>query len=352
MKNKIDLNLYLNHWRNAVVIARPEGIPLFKNEVFDLLFTKGEKSGNIFDLLKKNPLVVETARKVIDIRGSYFLREIPIKLANGTCRNMDVETFPLIDHNGDLLAVNIIFHDHSDQTNIEAHKRRIDRVHYLKTIAAGLAHEIKNPLSGIKGASQLLTDALKGDKDLKEYSEIIQKEVVRVDKLLKDLLHFTKPAKLKKKKTNVNQILHELVLLQKTVAPQEIKFLENFDPSLPVVDADPEALSQIFLNMVKNARQAIDGNGCVTITSRVVTDFMLRKGAKKKQFICIDIEDSGEGIEPDDFPNIFVPFFTTKPKGIGLGLAVCHQLVEEHEGDIRVRSENGKGTIFSVYLPV
>ncbi|MBI4411757.1 MAG: PAS domain-containing sensor histidine kinase, partial [Deltaproteobacteria bacterium] len=131
-----------------------------------------------------------------------------------------------------------------------------------------------------------------------------------------------------------------------------IDIVAEFDPSLPKIMADPEALTQVFLNLIKNSRQSIRGKGRVTVRSRVVTDFGLRRKDKKHQVIAVDVEDTGEGIDEKVLPNIFAPFFTTKPKGTGLGLALCHRIVEEHEGDIEVKSEKGKGTVFSVYLPV
>ena len=345
----LPLPLYLNHLRDAVVLASPKGDPLFRNSVFNALVgIRAEE--NIRESLKWNPLILESFKKAATLRGSYYLRDLPVNLPIGE-KKMDVETFPLVDESGELAAVNILFHDPAGLGNLNEHKKRTDRIHYLATIASGLAHEIKNPLSGIRGASQLLAQSLKDNAELKEYAEIIQKEAARVDALLKDLLHFTRPRGLKKAKTNINRILHDLIVLQRTVNPGAVSFIEDFDPSLPEIKADSQALSQVFLNLLKNARQAIVDKGKIRIKSHVVMDFTLKVGEKNRQVIGVDIIDNGSGIPEEGLTNLFTPFFTTKPGGTGLGLALCHQIVEEHGGDIRVKSGAG-GTTFSVYLPV
>lgn len=355
MPEEINLNLFLNHLRNAVVIARSDGSLLFKNSLFLALFSREistHPQGNLFDLLGKNNGVLESIRKVIEIRGSYYLRDEMLYFENKPQRSMDVETFPLISAAGVLLGVVVLFRDRTGLVRFEEQEKRSERIHYLNLISSGLAHEIKNPLSGIKGASQLLLQELKGKTELKELADIIKKEVTRVDSLLTDLLHFTKPRTLQKKWVNVNQLLNDLFLIQKTVAADRIQYIHEFDPSLPKINADDAALSQVFLNLIKNARQAISREGKIVVRSRMVTDFGLRTKDKRRQVIAVDIEDTGEGIDNEALANIFVPFFTTKPEGTGLGLALCQQIVEEHEGNLQVKSEKRKGTTFSVFLPV
>lgn len=352
---ELSLQIFLDHLRNATVLLRPDGLVLAQNALFTGLFRREigvADSSTIFDLLKNNPPLIEKIKNVIETRGSYYLREMLVHLESKNPKFLDVETFPMIGARGNLIAVALIFYDRSGVAQFEEHQKRIDRINYLSTIASGLAHEIKNPLSGIKGASQLLASELKDQKDLGELAHIIQKEVIRVDQLLKDLLQMTKPKIRQKSQVNVNHILHDLLQLQKTVANASVQFVEEFDPSLPLITADPQALSQVFLNLIKNARQSIKGEGRVAARTRVVTDFGFKTKEKKRQVISIDIEDTGTGIDPEALERIFVPFYTTKAEGTGLGLPLCHQIVEEHEGDIQIKSEKGKGTIFSVYLPV
>ncbi|MBI4410973.1 MAG: PAS domain-containing protein, partial [Deltaproteobacteria bacterium] len=256
---EINLETYLSHLRNPVVLVRPDGSILHANASFCGLFghQAGLNGANLSDLLKENPVILESTRRVAEIRGIYYLREISVKGPAQPERVMDVETFPIIAGSGEMLAVGVVFYDRAVRTQLHEHEKRTERINYFGMIASGLAHEIKNPLSGIKGASQLLAEELGNKKQLREYAEIILNEVVRVDRLLKDLLNFTKPRKLHKKKVNVNQVLHDQVLLQKTVDQNGIDIVAEFDPSLPKIMADPEALTQVFLNLIKNSRQSI-----------------------------------------------------------------------------------------------
>jgi two-component system nitrogen regulation sensor histidine kinase GlnL len=336
-----------------VVIADPHGKSLYENPSFQGLFLlSAERKRNIFDLFENSPVLIENLHKMVGSAGSFFLRDIFVMGTAGQKKRMDVDLFPLIGKSSAIIALGLIFYDRSLGVSFEEHQKRIDRINYLATIASGLAHEIKNPLSGIKGAAELLSDALQNNVELAEYASIIKNEAIRVDRLLLDLMHFTKPRKLHKKLLNVNQLLHDQVLLQKTVEPTQVEFVEEYDPSLPEIEADAEAMTQVFLNLLKNARQSIKREGRVTVCSRVVTDMVLRIGHHKRQFIGIDVKDTGEGIAQEVLTKVFVPFFTTKSKGTGLGLALCHQIVEEHEGNMQVKSEKGKGTAFTVYLPV
>lgn len=346
--SEITLEAFLNHLSDAVVVVGPKGEILRQNALFQSLFPN--KSVSLIDLLSGTPVIKDQLAKIFTEGGTYSLRDVPIPSSIGEIK-ADVDVFPMAGAQGETVALSFWFRLGRSALHFDEHQKRMDRLQYLATIASGLAHEIRNPLSGIKGASQLLRDSLQDQKELGEYAEIIQQEVVRVDKLVKELLHFSKPRTLSKKETNVNRILHDSVLLERTVEPERIQIIEEFDPSLPPVWADPEALTQVFLNLLKNARQAIKGPGRILVRSRIVMDFTLKKGAKRRQMLSVDIEDNGPGIDPENLTNIFVPFFTTKAKGTGLGLALCHQLVEEHEGDMRVKTEPGKGSTFSVYLP-
>ena len=123
MSQEITLDLFLSHLRNAVAIARPDGTFLFKNTVFDIYFMRGRSESHLFDLFKENSLILDVVKKVTDVRGSYFLRDVPVRLTDETHRNMDVEAFPLVGFNGDLLAINLIFHDRTGSAQFEEHQK-------------------------------------------------------------------------------------------------------------------------------------------------------------------------------------------------------------------------------------
>src|SRR3990167_4736109 len=192
MTPEIPLPVYLNQLRHPVVLASPKGLLLFANDAFVELFSpglSGKKKQNLEKLFSGNRTLVDAIRSARDTHRTHTHREFYITLPFGSRKFMDVETMPVILDDGRLTALSIAFYDRSDRAHVEEQKKSSDRIHYLTSISSGLAHEIKNPLSGIKGASQLLVAGLQKNPPLREYAEIIQKEVERVNRLLNDLLH-------------------------------------------------------------------------------------------------------------------------------------------------------------------
>ena len=180
------------------------------------------------------------------------------------------------------------------------------------------------------------------------------REVDRVDKLIEQLLDLARPVKLDLTAVNIHEVLEDVLLLEMhTAEALRIAVKKRFDPSLPPIRGDRAQLTQVFLNLVKNAFQAMHRGGVLTVGTRLETDFHVRgQGTDRNRWIWVDIEDQGIGIREEDLPHIFSPFFTTKNKGTGLGLAVCYRIVKEHGGLIRVESIEGKGTTLRISLVV
>jgi len=263
-------------------------------------------------------------------------------------------TSPLMLANGERIGTILLLRDLTNIRELEEAVRTADRLSSLGTLAAGLAHEIKNPLGGIKGAAQLLEKELPPDSELLDYTRIMIKETQRVNRIVEELLALTTPRKLHLTKVNLHQILGDILLLQKnSLVREEVSFVQHFDPSIPTILADDEQLTQLFLNLTKNAVEAVGENGQIRITSRIMSDYTLtKKGERRQRMVAVEICDDGQGMSKEQLDQLFTPFFTTKSKGTGLGLAICHKIVTEHRGMIRVVSEKGKGTTFTVMLPL
>jgi two-component system, NtrC family, nitrogen regulation sensor histidine kinase GlnL len=261
---------------------------------------------------------------------------------------------PLQDRHGNFLGSVLVLRDLKHRKELEEDLQRADRLGIVGTLAAGLAHEIRNPLGGIRGAAQLLKRALDHDSSLLEYANIMIREVDRVDKLIEQLLDLARPAKLELAAVNIHEVLEDVLLLETHTADAlRISVKKRFDPSLPPIRGDRAQLTQVFLNLIKNAFQAMHQGGILTVATRLETDFHIRgQGTDRSRWIWVDIEDEGIGIKEEDLPHIFSPFFTTKNHGTGLGLAVCYRIVREHGGLIRVESSAGKGTTFRISLVV
>ncbi len=238
-----------------------------------------------------------------------------------------------------------------------------DRLAALGQMAAGLAHEIRNPLGAIKGAAQLLSppaartgqaaDAAPGgtarsEPESAEYMSIIVEEVNRLDRVVSQFLGYARPDRGERQPLSINEVVVKTMQL---LGPQakEVEIVTELAPELPQVRADPEQLRQVFLNLGLNAVQAMEGRGTLRVITRLRHG---TKGGELAAFVEIAFQDSGKGIPEESLSDIFIPFFTTREGGTGLGLPICQRIIENHRGAIEVRSHAGKGSVFTVLLPL
>ncbi|MGH7963616.1 MAG: two-component system sensor histidine kinase NtrB [Candidatus Binatia bacterium] len=277
-----------------------------------------------------------------------YRRATPVRL---TCS-------PIFNGGSTPLGLILVLHDLSHQKELAEEVQREDRLVQLSVIAAGLAHEIKNPLAGIRGAAQLLQGRVGNDSSALEYATVMIREIDRLSSLLTQLLELSTPTSLELLPMNVHKILTDVLLLEGRTVTGGVKLVTHFDPSLPDVLGDEARLAQVFRNLIKNGLQALAGRrgGVLTVSTRMATAFhILRSGhpsARRDRFLSIDFADNGPGITAEHLPRLFTPFFTTKSQGVGLGLALSQQIVAQHGGTIRVESAPGQGALFHVYLPV
>ncbi|TXH04799.1 MAG: nitrogen regulation protein NR(II) [Nevskiaceae bacterium] len=216
-----------------------------------------------------------------------------------------------------------------------------------RELIRGLAHEIKNPLGGIRGAAQLLEREFP-DSDHREYTRVIIREVDRLQNLVNRMLGPNRaPQKLP---LNVHEALEHVRQLVQAEAPEAVSFLRDYDPSIPDIVADREQLIQATLNVVRNALQAVGSDGSIVLRTRTKRQFTIG-GVRHKLVIQIDIEDDGPGIPPPMLEKIFYPMITTRAEGTGLGLPIAQYLIHSHGGLIECRSRPGC-TVFSIYLPL
>jgi two-component system nitrogen regulation sensor histidine kinase GlnL len=152
---------------------------------------------------------------------------------------------------------------------------------------------------------------------------------------------------------NLHKVLGDILQLQRhAVAKQDIVFNAQFDPSIPPIMADEEMLTRLFLNLILNAIEAMGEAGRLTVASRVLSDYHMSQNERRSRMVAVEISDDGPGIPHEDLENIWTPFFSTKSRGTGLGLTICHKIVAEHRGMIKAESERGHGTKFTVLLPL
>ncbi|HEX3698625.1 MAG TPA: ATP-binding protein [Polyangia bacterium] len=226
-----------------------------------------------------------------------------------------------------------------------------DRLAALGQMAAGLAHEIRNPLGSIKGAAQFLQPAAAkqtGDST-KEFLDIIVEEVNRLNKIVSQFLDYARPYRGEQRPLEVNEVLKKTLQLIAKEQNSAVEINSRLAEGLPPVRADAEQLLQVFLNLSLNALQAMPQGGQLLLSTSLRR--ATRRGAAAA-FLEVRFRDTGVGIPPGDLRNLFIPFFTTKEKGTGLGLPISQRIIENHGGTIEVRSQPGEGATFTVLLPV
>ncbi len=213
----------------------------------------------------------------------------------------------------------------------------------LGTMAAGIAHEIRNPLTSLQLFVQMMAERFDDHEFRAKFTQIVPPEIERLNRIVNDLVSFAKPSKLTREPAQINEILDKTIRLSEiSFKKANVKVVKEFG-EVPKVTVDQQQIMQIFLNLIMNGAQAMTTGGTLTVKTYV---------SEKPGMVATDIKDTGTGISEENMKKIFAPFFTTKEAGTGLGLAITRRIIEEHKGEIKVKSKVGEGTTFTVELPI
>lgn len=350
--------MILENIDRAVIAFSQEGRVTLVNPAAEALMERSSKQmtgrhcRELFKDQKTLLYLVDVAlaegRSITDDEGLYLHR------ASAAPLPVNAYAAPIFASRGNQAGAVMIIRDLSRIKDLEGSLRRADRLSMLGTLAAGLAHEIKNPLGGIKGAAQLLSMELSRESQLLDYTQIMIKEVERINFIIEELMDLGNPRPLEIGEVDLTRLLDDIVLLQREAARgQNVRFLLQLDPSIPPVQGDESLLMRLFLNLVKNAREAISHDGEVRIETRIAANYHLTgPGRRSSPMVEISIGDTGCGIAQDEMERIFTPYFTTKSKGSGLGLAISQKIIEDHHGLLKIESSPGQGTTMIVSLPL
>ncbi len=293
---------------------------LFQKDIKELIPLKEHTLYENFDKIKEEPVIVTGIRK----NGTLFPVRVSVAQFSFKGRNF----------------FTLIMRDQTRRKELEKKLLQAEKMAAIGQTASFLMHEIKNPLVAIGGFTTQLIRKTQGK--VKKKLEFILEEVKRLDNLLSEVRDFTKPIKLEKTKTDINALLKESAnLFQNWAKKQNIRIYFNLSPQLPSIFVDPELIKQVFINVIKNAIEAMSEGGRVDI-----------KTSLENSYIKIEISDTGNGIPEEKLKDIFNPFFTTKKNGTGLGLAISYRVVKDHKGDIQIKNLAGKGAACIIHLPV
>ncbi|MBL0387029.1 PAS domain S-box protein [Tumebacillus sp. ITR2] len=253
---------------------------------------------------------------------------------------LDVQIMPVIDVKNDVIGLVVIARDNTERRRTEELLRKSDKLAVVGQLAAGVAHEIRNPLTSIKGFAQLMKNRL---HDYNHYIEIMLSELDRIEFIMNEFLVLAKPQAVKFVKTDVHELLSDILALLETQAIiNNVQIVTEFAENLPTITCETNRLKQVFINVMKNAIEAMPDGGTLRITTEQGGNELVR----------IRVMDDGCGIHPDRIPKLGEPFYTTKERGTGLGLMVSYKIIKDHQGDIRFKSLLGEGTSVEVELPV
>ncbi|MBW2512295.1 MAG: PAS domain S-box protein [Deltaproteobacteria bacterium] len=293
-------------------------------------------------------VALKEGRSITDDEGLFLHR------SNASPLPVNAYTAPIFAQGGNQNGAVMIIRDLSRIKELEGTLRRADRLSMLGTLAAGLAHEIKNPLGGIKGAAQLLSMELSKGSPLQDYTQIMIKEVERINFIIEELMDLGSPREPEVGDVDLARVFNDIVLLQREAArSRNIQFKLKLDPSIPPVQGDEGLLTRLFLNLIKNAGESISREGVVVIETRIASNYhMTGPGRRSSPMVDIIISDTGCGIDQQEMDRIFTPYFTTKSKGSGLGLAISQKIIEDHNGLLKIESTPHQGTTVTISLPL
>lgn len=336
----------LQSMHSAVVSVDQEGKIVIFNSLAESLFSmkKEEVINQGYDLVfpEDEPLL----KKALEHKRTFSGVEREFKTFSGEEKYLILSTSTIPDEKGKLSGAVAVIHDITELKRFEEEARRSERLTALGTLAAGVAHEVRNPLNAIAITAQRLKNEFVPQMDVEEYKSFTQtilSEIKRMDQIINQFLSLAKAQKLNLAKTDINVFLNEIVNLVEIEAKEKGIKIERALEKPPDIEIDKDEMKKALLNILRNAVEATPSGKKMWIEV---------KERRDKKEINIKIMDSGSGIPKENISKIFQPYFTTKKKGSGLGLAIAYRIVSDHRGKIEVKSEEGKGTTFIIRLPL
>jgi len=318
----------------------------YNKEFKDLFNPEGLKEGlDIFSVLPwlKEREIVAAFENTILKSETHKIEEKKIEHSKGE-EYFNLSFFPIEKGKGEIMGVTLLIENITERKRLREQLVEYEKLSALGQLALGAAHEINNPLLGISSYLEILIEEARNKKE-KEEIELVLENVYRISESIRGLLNFARPTPPQFTKVNINHLVNEILsFLSHQPIFRKVKIEKILPQSLPQVTADLNQIRQVLINMFINAAQSIPDKGELTVNTYKV---------KFKEFIQIDISDTGVGIHKDNLKKIFDPFFTTKKrKGTGLGLSISLSYIKNHNGYVTVKSELNQGTTFSIHLPI
>lgn len=360
-KRRLTLDDYvaiIDNIGDAVIAVNQSGtITLFNPaaQTFTGMSEKQVLGKSFFECFKNQQSLCDLTRTALDQGRSLSDHEtVVFESSRHRRRQVGAGASPIFSSSASQQGAIVIMHDLTQVRSLEEAVRHADRLTMVGTMAAGLAHEIKNPLGGIKGSAQLLQMELDDNPELQEYTGLIIRETERINRIIEELLDLSAPRRSRLECVNINRLIDEVISLHRhNIATRDIQFRLLLDPSIPPLRGDSDLLKQLFLNLLKNAWEASPNNAEIIIETRIDAEYYLSvEGSRPTPLVQIRISDQGPGLSRAEIEQVFTPFYTTKDGGSGLGLPICQKIVTDHGGLLRFTEGSGGGTMATVSLPL
>ncbi len=346
-----DVNVTLDQLSTAVLVCDREHKLLHVNTAAEALLDTSAaklKQASVEQLFPRNTALMQAISQAIEAGRSFAKRDISLRRRQSDEERVDCIISPWRGEGGKSAGALIELVSTARYRRIQTENAMVLQNRATAALMQGLAHEIKNPLGGIRGATQLLEREL-SDGGLREFTQVIIEEADRLRKLVDRMLAPSRT--LCTEEISIHEILehvHRLVALE---APSRVSIMRDYDPSLPNIAGDRDSLVQVFMNLLRNALQALrDGGGTITLRTRAERQFTIGT-ILHRVVLRVDIIDDGPGVAPDIAEQIFLPMVSGSSSGSGLGLPIAQALVDRHSGFVSFSSTPGR-TVFSVWLPI
>jgi two-component system nitrogen regulation sensor histidine kinase GlnL len=348
----LDIEALINSLSESILLLDRGNVITFINKTGEEFFGRSRQEiigKRLADLFPGSTDISRLAKKAMKELRSFSAKDVEARIPGIARVDLDISPFVVDDKCGGVLL--------SIRENASIAGREDFSFDSVIFLLGSIAHEIKNPLGGIKGAAQLLRKKILDSKpqmpaagDADEYLSLIVRETDRLDTVLQNYLTMGRKPALQK--LNIHEVIEKAIsIMHLSLENANISLERFYDPSLPKVVGDGSKLLQVFLNIVKNGIEAMPRGGILSVMTKPSVEHVVQNG-RVKRWAVVSIGDTGKGIPKGDIQKIFLPFYTKKKKGTGLGLALSKKIIKDHNGLIRVeRPDAGKGTVFHVYIP-
>ena len=340
------LEAFIENHVDAIIIFNNEGVVQRVNKTFEEVFGWSKQEMMGLDI-QSHPFYPEEYLDEYDQRCESIKKGQPVigaetirKNKNGDILNVTVTGFPIFDGRGNMSGWSVTLRDISELKKAQQLFQKSEKLSVAGQLAAGIAHEIRNPMTAIKGFIQLMKAEM---SEKQQYFDIINSEIERIDLILSELLVLSKPQLVKYAKRDIRILVNQvLTLLESQVILNNVQFETKFNPGATHIYCDENQLKQVFINFMENSIESMPNGGKITIEVE----------SGHQQELVIRLTDQGCGIPKDVLSKLGEPFYTTKEKGTGLGFMVSKKIIENHSGKIHVESELTKGTVIEITLPI